>query len=515
MAKTKLSRRAVLRCAGIAGATIALPALEAMVKRPGFFYGQAAGQSVSPTKKLILYHWPQGAPTGGYSINSQTNTFFPKNANTTLSSNLTTCLQPLSRHADKINLLSGLTYGQVAEHVLSHGHCVGLMTGYRNFEMPGKNLSAARSASVDQIAAQKIGSTSPVPALSTVLYADRGEACPMSWTRGTSLTDAQFASAINKTLWDPIEVYNKVFQPFANGGDPAAAAAAERIKKRKQSLLDFAKRDIERIKSRVGKLDQQRMDAHLETFRDIERQIQIAAVTCNDASGFEGQGKPYQSYSDSEAPTYAKLMRDMHLLALRCDITNVSYFSMGPTGTNRIYPFAGVNYPHHCIAHSGDGCPDLHQKPGDSQTVIDQKLQVRTDAYTKVVAWYMDQLALLIDELVKTDGSGTSLLDQCALVAFSEFADANTHYENYVPMLVAGKAGATTNAMVTGKQLCFPIDFGEDWKNAPWLASLPGTKNRSPVEVWDSALKAVGALKTNEKFGDPANNVQPLPGLWI
>lgn len=518
MPKFKLSRRTVLRCAGLAGASIALPPLEAMVKRPGLFYGSNLAEAEGPPKKLIIFHWPQGVPVSGR-LEDQGSTWFPF-YNGLFQGELTPALAPLENYKNLINVICSLTYEDVGKNVgNSHGHAPGVTTGFQPWapkdygaDPNSDHRSISAGLSVDQLAGNKIGvGKSPVKALTTCLYGEQYEVTPLCWARAQA-PGAPNPVLASPALWDPKAVFTQVFQGNISN-DPAASQALAKKNALKQSILNFAKDDISFYKGKLGKTDQQRLDEHLQTISEIESRITGTPVSCNDASAYETSGKSYDAYSDEEAPQYAKLMIDMHVLALRCNITHVSFNSMGVTGTDRKYPFAGVNIGHHCIAHSGNGC--------------EVQGQARTNAYNGVVGWYMKQFAYLLDELSKPDATGNTLLDQSAVIAFSEFGDAGGHSVHYVPFIVAGKAGRTgANAMPTGQNIFYRCEYKSpnsqgyrcDATSSISMGaanSLPGAPYRTTNELWQTALQAVGALKPGEVFGEPSLNTKPLAGLWL
>ena len=88
----------------------------------------------------------------------------------------------------------------------------------------------------------------------------------------------------------------------------------------------------------------------------------------------------------------------------------------------------------------------------------------------------MEMVAYLMSLLKATDGTLPPLLDSTAMVALSEFGDGGLHYDAYIPVICAGKAGATgASAMKTGYNLAFPCAYGEGFTNSSWCAGLSGT----------------------------------------
>src|SRR5262249_23944936 len=70
---------------------------------------------------------------------------------------------------------------------------------------------------------------------------------------------------------DPYNAYSSLFA--GNTSDPAAAAALAKRIAMKQSALDNAIDEISSLRAKLGTADQQRLDQHTQSLRDIERAL--------------------------------------------------------------------------------------------------------------------------------------------------------------------------------------------------------------------------------------------------
>jgi len=479
MPNTKISRRTLLRSSGIAGIALGLPVLEAMVDRRGLFHGEAQA-GVEDAKRLVMFHWPQGLPVGWGA--SDGGWWYP----TTYGANWTVTpgLQPL---ADKglvadVNVLNGLTYRQIAEHVGSHGHAAGYMTGFRALpESPGSAEPTTQGPSVDQLAAQRLGGRTKFASVTTGLY-DQGEGW-WSWS----------AAGVRAPLEiDPKLLWQRLFADLDLDPDAALAAAL-----RTKSVLDFVESDIGVLQGRLGAADRQRLDEHLTTIRELEKQVDATPSADCALPPEPGQ----VAYGDGDCDAYAKLMIDLVVMALRCDLTRVAFVSLGPSQNYRTFPHLGIPYTYHNVCHSGgaNGGPDIDESGEDRDTI-----------YRKIATWHMEVLAHFLERLKGTDEL-SNLLPSSAFIASSEFSGGGLHYEEYIPVVVAGGLGG----MQTGNVLAFPCSFAEEWQTPPWC-SQPGAKADVCVnDLWTTALRAVGALGDTEVFGDPALDTGVIDGLWV
>lgn len=473
MGRIKLSRRTMLRGVGLLGAGIALPPLEAMLDGRGFFHG--AAKAVEPPKKLVVMHWPQGLPVGW---GAQDGGFwYPATAGSAWE--MTPGLMPLADLRDRINIVSGLTYEQITEHVGSHGHASAVFTGHRvRPETAGSPNPVAQGPSVDQVAAQRIGGTTRFPSIATGLY-DVDEV-HFTWS----------ASGVRASVeLDPRTLFDRVFGTLEATSDEDGDAV-----RRKRSVLDFVTRDIARLSGILGAADRARLDQHLTAIREHERSL-VAPVS---AACVRPGAPATVAYADADCDEYAHRMIDLCVMALRCDLTRVVFTSLGPTQNYRTWPHLGVGVDYHAVCHG-----DIRNTP-DGARLADEY-------YRRIATWHMEQVAYFLRALAADDGTG-SLLDTTAFVATSEFSGGGLHHNQFLPVIVAGGIGG----MATGQNIVLPCDMAESWQEPRWCGSIPGTnRNRCVNDLWQSALMAVGALDDGEKFGDPALPTQPIAGLWV
>lgn len=475
MKKMTLSRRTILRGLGVG---IALPLLDAMVDDRGMLHGTARAADADPSR-LVLFHWPQGLPVGWGAADS--GWWYP----TTYGSNWTVTpgFAPL---VDKdligqINVINGLSYRATMNHVGSHGASVAYMTGHApQPETAGSSEPTSTGPSVDQFAAARIGGATKFASITTGLY-DQGEGW-WSWS----------APGVRSPLeLDPRLLWSRLFADLDLDPDAALAAAA-----RTKSVLDFVGDDITRLQGRLGSGDRARLDEHLTTIRELEKQLDFTPSADCALPPQPGQ----VAYTDADCDAYAKLMIDLVVMALRCDLTRVAFVSLGGSQNYRTFPHLDIPYTYHNICHSGgaNGGPDIDADGGD-----------RDALYRKIALWHMEMMAYFLDRLRGTD-EASNLLASTAFVGSSEFSSGGLHYEEFLPIVVAGQLGG----MQTGRVLAFPCTFDEDWQTPPWC-SQPGAKTDVCInDLWTTALRAVGALAESEVFGDPTLDTDAIAGLW-
>ena len=197
------------------------------------------------------------------------------------------------------------------------------------------------------------------------------------------------------------------------GGSVADRRAALR---KRASLLDSFSEDLSRLKRVLGPQDRDRVAQYLDTVREVERRIQKAegdAVNTALPDLDRPVGVP-ASYAD-----HARLMFDLHLLALQGDVTRVITFQLARETSNRTYPEIGIPDPHHPLTHHGND-PDKVAK------------------MAKINQFHVSLFAEFIGKLKATREGGGTLLDHSLFLYGSGMGNPNVHDHKNLPIIVAG-----------------------------------------------------------------------------
>ena len=412
--KKHLPRRAFLR--GV-GATLALPLLDSMVPalsaqsavakpvlRLGFVY-HATG--------MIMDRWTPAAEGSGFEF--------------------TPTMKPLEPFRDRILVMSGLA--QVNGRALGDGpgdHARGgavFLTGVHPKKTEGAGIQCG--ISVDQIAAKELGKHTQLASLEIGLESqslaggcDSGYSCAytntLSWRSATTPL--------------PLEINpRRLFERLFGDGDSTDAAARLARLEEQRSILDYVAGSIDRLETKLGSSDRNKLSQYLEAIRDIERRIQKAEQ--QNASMkipvMERPGAVPEKFED-----HAKLMMDLQVLAFQTDLTRVITYVPAREGSNRSYREIGISDGHHSITH--------HQND-----------QEKIDNVAKIDNLLVKNFAYLLDRLKATpDGEG-NLLDHSIIVYGSGTADGNRHTHHDLPVVVAGGGAGKLKG---GRHLRFPTE---------------------------------------------------------
>ena len=398
--KKAIPRRVFLR--GM-GATLALPLLDGMVPA---FASSAETAATAPVRLGVVY-----VPDGMWPMDQWT----PKTEGAGFE--LTPTLEPLAPFRDRILVLTGLAQKEAltkpGEATADHSCALATyLTGVHPKHTAGKDFRAG--ISMDQIAAEQLGKKTQLASLEVSLFTtDLVGVCESGQTC-TYLTTLCW-----RTPTTPLPMENRpraVFERlFGDSNTTDLAARLTRIQERR-SILDSVVADVTRLLTGLGPSDRARLTEYLEAIRDVERRIQMAE-----------QQAASQELPTMERPVgvpatfeeHAKLIFDLQLLALQCDLTRVITFMMAREQSQRAYPEIGVPEPHHPLSHHGN-------KP----EMVSQVLKIDI-FHARMFAYYLEKLRST------PDGDG-SLLDHSIIVYGSGMSNGSGHDYHKLPVLLAG-----------------------------------------------------------------------------
>ena len=461
-----ISRRTVLR--GLGGMVIGLPWLEAMVSR------RAHGAAAAPPRRLIMMFSANG---------TLFDRFVPA---TDAAGNITAfkpMLAPLEPFKSKLLVLGGVDmmsceknsdgYGGKIDvgHGLSRRH---MLTGVAAIE-DGSGEGLPGGPSIDQAIAQRLDGATKFRSLEL----------------GVQVVDSPMVSLAAKTIVQPINDPKKAFSMVFSGVGATSSVdpAIARLQKRRRSILDYVQPDYTALRAKLGVADAARLDTHLASIREVERSLSVAAPavsgTCappdpNAWPADKSKGNVAGPNEDFLPIGYAQM--DLLASAIACDLTRVATLQWGGTGVYAPYLGSTFKTDHHTLSH-------------DDQSAAGSPIEV-------IQTWYAKHFAYLLAKLdAIPEGNGT-VLDNTAVVWFSEIAQgSHEHYD--MPFVIAGQAGGFFK---TGRYVNLNPGSKHVVLNPSWARRPPYGRTHNDLYLTFMEMMGVPAAS----FGDPQFCTGPI-----
>jgi Protein of unknown function (DUF1552) len=396
----RLSRRAVLK--GMGSVAIALPWLEVMVP------AKQARAATAAAKRFVGIYTPGGTVLENWRPSGTESAF-----------TLSPILEPLAPVVDRLLVLDGIDM-TCAVGEQNQAGLIGLWTGTSQIDSPN---SFATGPSLDQVLASRLSKGQRLTSLELAVRWGTGKAHGLvSPIDIASFADTPTFDPIAPRL-DPAQIWTELF------GNAATASPQQAWDK---SILDAVGRRYETLSRRLGAADRQRLEAHLTQIRELE--VRLASLaTCTppdlvDTSDYDpaaglassDSGSVVDAASDAAIPKVGKLMLDMLVMAMACDITSVATLMWSDTEAKHRFPWLDLDEHLH-----------FYMNDGGYQPV----------PLTTIFTWYATQHAYLIQKLAETPSEGGTLLDETVVFFGSHLQHPATHAKTDMPFLLAGGGG--------------------------------------------------------------------------
>lgn len=366
------NRRAFLRAAS---ACIALPTLESL--------GTASLADTAPPGRLVCIGNEFGMYPGA---------FWP--ASTGRDYELTPLLQPLADLRSELTLFSHLDHGVKGGHFAVHTWLTGVKAAEAR-AMPDGGIS------LDQRAAEFVGSRTRFPALTIGSEDGLHGGCMMSWTRtGTRVPP----------IPGPRELFRML---FVEDDGSEKARAADRIRLQ-NSILDAVHSDASALKRKISIRDGQKLDEYFSSIRDVEQKLELDQHWQNIPKPVVGIAEPEDEGLTKDLPK----LYDLIALALQTDSSRVATLEIGGS-------FAasdlGIRKGYHSLSHHGH-------------------VQENIDLLVRIEQYQVEQFARFVARLkeIHEPGSDGSLLDSTMVLFGSGMGNGNSHTNVDLPVILAG-----------------------------------------------------------------------------
>ena len=381
---------------------------------------QAAGETL-PLKFITIYH-PHGLSAEFWAMKSG-------DTETAFNLGYDNCsLQPFDDAAtygksfkDKLLVLEGI---DLLSNANGHDSAGTILTG----STIDGSAKRPMNASLDQFLAVTKGLGKDTRITSVNLGVGNDGTDP-----GLTLSYGDGGAPLPKII-DPVAAFHLLFDGLAVSSDPAAMAAAERKRKLGQSVVDYVRWDVNRLRTGLAAPEQQKLDQHLSALADLEKQLgagtmggpACAVPAVPDASQFPklkqyNGGEPY-----FDAITNAHI--DMLAQALACNVTRF--------GTLFLNDLSYAANPLGLPADNHGGVAHTYQ----ASTIGNNNVTATGDSATwlplaKFNRYAYSKVARLMQKL---DALG--VLDSTIIYVTSDMGNPSLHSTRNAPTVIAGGA---------------------------------------------------------------------------
>jgi hypothetical protein len=425
-----LSRRALLRGAGVA---LALPWLPSLAPRT------SRAQELDMPRRFLPVFLPNGA----------SDLWRPSSAGRGDEWKLSSVLEPFGASLkSKLSVVTNLENASVFNEdgspiEPSHSRLAGAWLSCVNAAEVRTQLGSteANGITVDQLLAQhavfkdQTAIASLQVGLSTPLGSCETEPCSssrsISWASGTQPM---------YKLVDPLEIFERlvgVVQP----NDPTEPAALEASKRalREQSVLDAVLENAERTRARLGTSDRRRMDEFLESVRAVERRVTgvsagMGGLACSTRAAptmtkvEQSALAPRQTTESYDKGQHADAVNDLIAMAFECDATRIISYMLEDERSEFTYDHVEERaFTVDGSSPKGGPCPEYHlaQHAGG-------------DVFATVTWWNVGKVAELCRKLdAIAEAPGISVLDNC-VVLFGGCMHGGNHQATELPLALVG-----------------------------------------------------------------------------
>ena len=367
-------RRFLFKAAGI---SIALPAMESL-RVVG-----ADQRSTSPPRRMVCI---------GNEFGMYPGKFWPQQAGPDYK--LTELLQPLEAQRRDFTLFSHLDHGVKGGHFAVHSFLTGVKAAEAR-ALPDGGIS------VDQRAAEFVGSQTRFPALTIGSPDGLHGGCQMSWTRtGTRVPP----------IPGPRELYRTL---FVDDNADAKQKAADRIRLQ-SSILDAVLGDAKSLKRQLNQEDSAKLDEYFASIRDVEVKLKLDEQ-------WQTVPKPKPPIDEPANQGLAQdlpVIYDLIALALQADCTRVATLEVGGSFVARDI---GINKGYHTLSHHG-------------------KVTSAIEILVRIERYQVEQFARFLAKLQSTrvPHSDETLLDRTMVLFGSGMGNGNSHTNHDLPIILAG-----------------------------------------------------------------------------
>jgi hypothetical protein len=303
--------------------------------------------------------------------------------------------------------------------------------GYRQDRGLDFANAAENAETVDQLIARSVPPETPLPSMQVGIFDGVGSLDERHSAMSRNMSWSQNGTPLGKDL-DPATVFDRLVAAGAgqDSVEQEALEAAERRRALDQSALDALIEGTNQLQPRLGQDDRARLDQFLTGVRELEGNVNTviqADASCE---------LPMRPSNVSEPLLRSRTMNDLLVLAMECDVTRVATYMLDNSRSDLVYTWVPRRDYENGGVEVGGTSTAYHESQHQAGTSPD---------FASITRWHIDVVADLLQKMdAVQDGTGEepsgSLLDN-SLVQFSSGMHHGDHASFDLPLALFGSGG--------------------------------------------------------------------------
>lgn len=356
---------------------------------------RVSAQSAGVPKRLITMVWGSGiVPSAFYAPAGPLGTLPPT-------------LAPLEPWKSKVLQIRGRTMGGVDAKVMADANA--RYNGHLSYPSLLTGTTLGTSPSIDTLYADQLA-TAGFP------KAQLNVGC----LPGSTSTSWRAGKVKNTSETNPYRLFTTLFS-----GASVTPTQANTLLLRRKSVLDHVTTELTNFQGRIGADDRAKVQAHLDSVRQIEMQLTAGATSTPGSACAPPPNTPagINLSSPLTLPDHLRLMLDLVAAAVKCDKARAITMDILDNGgaNNQTFPWINVASPgFHTIAHNGSS--SFTQK-----TTID--------------TWFFTQVAYLAGQLGTNPEGAVTTLDNTVILVLNDMSEGDFHDVLNLPVVIVGSGG--------------------------------------------------------------------------
>jgi hypothetical protein len=237
---------------------------------------------------------------------------------------------------------------------------------------------------------------------------------------GNSSTSWRTGGVKNTAELDPYRLFSTLF-----AGANITPAQIDTLRLRRKSVLDHVIGELGTFQTRIGSDDNKKVQAHLDSIRNIEGQLVAGATAAPGAGCAPPPNTPagLNFKTVTNFPTHFQLMLDLVAAAVKCDMSRAITIDIADNGGANTLSFPWLNIP----------SPDFHAIAHQGSNGYTAKIQIDT--------WFITQVARLVQQLGTNPEGAATTLDNTAILVLNDMNEGSFHDVRSLPFFIIGSAG--------------------------------------------------------------------------